>query len=266
MSPEQVEALRNLMGKLMRDPAQGRARQHRARAPDPQPRLHGEVPPGDAHRRRASTTSARTRSQRMREVVNRLAQRIKNILSIRRKRLKRGKLDLHQTLRRNMASGGVPFEVIYKQRRKERPKLVIMCDVSSSVANVSRFMLQFMSTSCRRPSRKIRSFVFVAELGEVTQVFKDYDVKHRRGARRSMGARSSTSTPARISASSLPRVLEELTSRPWTTANDGPDPGRRAQQLQRRQAPGACGTSTTRPRTWSGSIPRVPARGASEIA
>ena len=42
---------------------------------------------------------------RMREVVVRLAQRIKNILSIRKKRLKRGKLDLHQTLRRNMARG-----------------------------------------------------------------------------------------------------------------------------------------------------------------
>ena len=81
---------------------------------------------------------------RMREVVTRLAQRIKNILSIRKKRLKRGKLDLHQTLRRNMARGGIPFEVIYKQRRKDRPKLVILCDVSSSVANVSRFMLQFM--------------------------------------------------------------------------------------------------------------------------
>ena len=40
---------------------------------------------------------------KMREVVTRLAQRIKNILSIRKKRLKRGKLDLHQTLRRNMA-------------------------------------------------------------------------------------------------------------------------------------------------------------------
>ncbi|MCZ6464232.1 MAG: hypothetical protein O7A09_07825, partial [Proteobacteria bacterium] len=58
--------------------------------------------------------------RRMREVVNRLAQRIKNILSIRKKRLKKGKLDLHTTLRRNMARGGIPFEVIFKHRRKER--------------------------------------------------------------------------------------------------------------------------------------------------
>lgn len=112
---------------------------------------------------------------RMRDVVTRLAQRIKNVLSIRKKRLKRGKLDLHQTLRRNMARGGIPFEVVYKTRRKDRPKLVIMCDVSSSVANVSRFMLQFMY-SLQEAFTKIRCYVFVAELGEVTDVFHDRDV------------------------------------------------------------------------------------------
>ena len=112
---------------------------------------------------------------RMREVVSRLAQRIKNVLSIRKKRLKRGKLDLHQTLRRNMARGGIPFEVVYKHRRKDRPKLVILCDVSSSVANVSRFMLQFMY-ELQEAFTKIRSYVFVSELGEVTSVFKGSDV------------------------------------------------------------------------------------------
>lgn len=112
---------------------------------------------------------------RMREVVARLAQRIKNILSIRKKRLKRGKLDLHQTLRRNMARGGIPFEVVFKTRRKDRPKLVILCDVSSSVANVSRFMLQFMY-SLQEAFTKIRCYVFVAELGEVTSVFQEKDI------------------------------------------------------------------------------------------
>jgi len=113
--------------------------------------------------------------RQMREVVNRLAQRIKNVLSIRRRRLQKGKLDLHQTLRRNMARGGVPFELSFKQRKKDRPKLVILCDVSSSVANVSRFMLQFVY-SLQECFTKIRSFVFVAELGEVTQVFRDNDI------------------------------------------------------------------------------------------
>ena len=113
--------------------------------------------------------------RRMREVVVRLAQRIKNVLSIRRKRMKRGKLDLHTTLRRNMGRGGIPFEVVFKQRKKERPKLVILCDVSSSVANVSRFMLQFMY-GLQEAFTKIRCFVFVAEIGEVTPVFQEREV------------------------------------------------------------------------------------------
>ena len=112
---------------------------------------------------------------RMREVVTRLAQRIKNVLSIRRRRLKRGKLDLHAVLRRNMARGGLPFELVFKERRKDRPKLAILCDVSSSVANVSRFMLQFMY-SLQEAFTKIRTFVFVAELGEVTSVFHDHEI------------------------------------------------------------------------------------------
>jgi len=112
---------------------------------------------------------------RMREVVSRLAQRIKNVLSIRKRRRKRGKLDLHTMLRRNMAHGGVPFERVFKERRKDRPKLVILCDVSSSVANVSRFMLQFVY-SLQECFTKIRAYVFVSELGEVTQLFKDEEI------------------------------------------------------------------------------------------
>jgi len=113
--------------------------------------------------------------RKMREVVARLAQRIKNVLSIRRRRRKRGKLDLHQTLRRNMSHGGIPFERVFKQRKKDRPKLVILTDVSSSVANVSRFMLQFVYT-LQEAFTKIRSFVFVAELGEVTRLFEESEI------------------------------------------------------------------------------------------
>jgi uncharacterized protein with von Willebrand factor type A (vWA) domain len=113
--------------------------------------------------------------RRMREVVTRLAQKIKNILTIRRRRERKGKFDLHQTLRRNMHHGGVPFELIFKERRKDRPKLVILCDISSSVANVSRFMLLFMY-SLQVAFTKIRAFVFVAELGEVTHIFNEKDI------------------------------------------------------------------------------------------
>jgi uncharacterized protein with von Willebrand factor type A (vWA) domain len=113
--------------------------------------------------------------RRMREVVARLAQKLKNIISIRRKRERRGKFDLKSTMRHNMSRGGIPFEIFFKQRRKERPKLIVLCDISSSVANVSRFMLQFVY-SLQEAFTKVRSFVFVAELGEVTQLFQDNEI------------------------------------------------------------------------------------------
>ena len=84
-------------------------------------------------------------------------------------------LDLRQTLRRNMSRGGIPFELIFKRRKKDRPKLVILTDLSSSVANVSRFMLQFVY-SLQEAFTKIRAFVFVSELGEVTPIFQEKDI------------------------------------------------------------------------------------------
>ena len=113
--------------------------------------------------------------RRMREVVARLAQKLKNIISIRKKRQRKGKFDLKSTMRKNMSHGGVPFELIFRHRRKDRPKLVVLCDVSSSVSNVSRFFLQFIY-SLQECFTKIRAFVFVAELGEVTPLFRDSDI------------------------------------------------------------------------------------------
>jgi uncharacterized protein with von Willebrand factor type A (vWA) domain len=174
MSPAQVAAMKELIGRLM-ETLRRSVRNYTER--ELQTRNHDYM---EKFRREMLTEKSfyhltEDEIKRMREVVTRLAQRIKNILSIRRKKLKRGKLDLHTTLRRNMARGGIPFDVIFKQRRKERPKLVILCDVSSSVANVSRFMLQFVY-GLQEAFTKIRSFVFVSELGEVTPVFQERDV------------------------------------------------------------------------------------------
>jgi uncharacterized protein with von Willebrand factor type A (vWA) domain len=174
MSPEQVDALRKMIGTLM-ESMRRVSREFIQRELQTQNHDYMEKFRQEMLTEKSFYHLTEDEIARMREVVLRLAQRIKNILSIRRKRLKRGKLDLHATLRKNMASGGVPFEVIYKHRRKERPKLVILCDVSSSVANVSRFMLQFMY-SLQEAFTRIRCFVFVSDLGEVTPVFKDADV------------------------------------------------------------------------------------------
>jgi len=174
LSPEEAEALRNLIERLM-DAARRSVRAFTERELQKQNHDYMEKFRRETLLEKSFYQLTEEEIRKMREVVERLAQKIKNILSIRRRRLKRGKLDLHQTLRRNMSRGGVPFEVIFKQRKKDRPKLVILCDVSSSVANVSRFMMQFVY-SLQEAFTKIRSFVFVAELGEVTQLFQECDI------------------------------------------------------------------------------------------
>ena len=114
--------------------------------------------------------------KKMREAVGSLARRLRNLMSIRYKHRKRGRLDVRRTLRSSMEFGGVPFKVIYDDRRKERPQVVILCDISDSVRNVSRFMLQFVHSLQDMYSR-VRSYVFVAEIAEVSKLFKDNEIQ-----------------------------------------------------------------------------------------
>jgi uncharacterized protein with von Willebrand factor type A (vWA) domain len=100
---------------------------------------------------------------RLRDEVTRLARKLKQMASLRRKVERRGRLDARRTLRRALGSGGVPFVMKYRRRRVERPRLVVLCDISDSVRHVSRFMLQFAFT-LQELFAQVRSFVFVAHL------------------------------------------------------------------------------------------------------
>ena len=125
------------------------------------------------HRNLASLTPDEVR--RMRTVVRRLAERLKTRLSRRRKVRRRGQLSVRRTLRKNLSTGGEPYKLVFRSRRPERPEIMVLCDVSDSVRNVSRLMLQFVYTLQELYAR-VRSFVFVSDIGEVTQIFKQMDV------------------------------------------------------------------------------------------
>src|SRR5208337_5097979 len=68
------------------------------------------------------------------------------------------------------------FKLRFEKRKKEKPQVVVLCDVSDSVRNASRFMLQFVYSLQDLYSR-VRSFVFVAEIGEVTGHFRHNDAR-----------------------------------------------------------------------------------------
>jgi hypothetical protein len=113
--------------------------------------------------------------RRMNDAVARLAQRLKNRLSVRRKKAVRGRFNVKETLRKNLQYGGVPFQIQLDRRKKTKPQVMVLCDISDSVLNASRFMLQFVY-SVQDLYAKVRSFVFVAEIGEVTRLFEEHDV------------------------------------------------------------------------------------------
>lgn len=121
--------------------------------------------------------------QQMRKAVDILARKLRNKINLREKQLKRGKLDVRATLRKNMQHGGVPFELKLKHKRMEKAEVMVLCDISSSVARVSQFMLQFVYT-IQDCLAKVRSFVFVDEPGEVTDFFRDEDIQ--KGVRRAL--------------------------------------------------------------------------------
>jgi len=112
----------------------------------------------------------------MKAVVARLARKIKDALALRQRTEQRGRIDTRRTTRRSLSYDGVPMEIFLKRRHRDRPKLITVCDVSDSVRNASRFMLQLV-WSLQECFSRVRSFVFVSEIAEVTQAFGTYPVE-----------------------------------------------------------------------------------------
>ena len=113
--------------------------------------------------------------RRMKEAVTKLAERLKNVLAVKRRTARRGKFDVKDTLRKNLQYGGVPFKIRFDRRKRVKPQVVVLCDVSDSVRNVSRFMLQFVY-SLQDLYSKVRSFIFVSDIGEITRLFEESEI------------------------------------------------------------------------------------------
>jgi uncharacterized protein with von Willebrand factor type A (vWA) domain len=110
--------------------------------------------------------------ERVEQAVRRLAQRLKARLQRRERSRRRGALNVRRTLRKNLALGGLPARLVFRRRHRERPDLVVLCDVSDSVRHVSRLMLLFLYT-LQEIFQRVRSFVFVSDVGEVTALFRE---------------------------------------------------------------------------------------------
>jgi uncharacterized protein with von Willebrand factor type A (vWA) domain len=109
--------------------------------------------------------------RQMRRVVQPLARTLATRLAARRRRSRAGEIDLRKTLRKSMSTGGVPIDVVLKKPHPARPELVVLCDVSGSVAGFSHFTLM-LTQALREHFTGVRAFAFVDTTDEVTRFFR----------------------------------------------------------------------------------------------
>jgi uncharacterized protein with von Willebrand factor type A (vWA) domain len=126
---------------------------------------------GPVLERSLGTLDAQERAE-VRRAVRELSTRLRGAARVRKKRARRGRIDPHRTLRRTLRTLGVPMDPAHARRRRDKPRLVILCDVSDSVRDVSALLLEFVH-SAHELFEATRSFVFVGELGEITGMFRD---------------------------------------------------------------------------------------------
>ena len=114
--------------------------------------------------------------ERMQKLVRKMAKKLATRYNRRRKRTRRGVLDVRRTLRRNMAHDGIPFDTVWKQTKIERPRIVVICDVSRSVAAAARFLLLFLY-SLNEVIATLRAFAFSDHLSEISDIIEEKDVE-----------------------------------------------------------------------------------------
>lgn len=109
--------------------------------------------------------------ERMRVVVRALAKKLATRYGRDRRHRRHGHLDVRRTLRRNTAYDGVPFTTAWKKRKLEKPRVMVLCDVSGSVAPVAQFLLLFVHSLADALS-DVRSFAFSSHLIDVGDVLE----------------------------------------------------------------------------------------------
>ena len=109
-------------------------------------------------------------------IVRKMAKRLIALHSRKKRKANRGVLDIRSTLRVNQQYEGLLFRTLWKKKKVERPKVIALCDVSGSVANVARFFLMFLY-SLSEVLPNIRSFAFSNKAGEVTDLFDTKDIE-----------------------------------------------------------------------------------------
>jgi uncharacterized protein with von Willebrand factor type A (vWA) domain len=118
--------------------------------------------------------ASREEMQQLQRAIEPLTRALAARLAQRRKRKNRGHLDFRSTVRHSLSYGGVPAEPKFKSPRPSKPEIMVVADISGSVASFARFTLQFVYAIAGQFS-KVRSWVFIDGIDEVTRFFQESD-------------------------------------------------------------------------------------------
>jgi uncharacterized protein with von Willebrand factor type A (vWA) domain len=120
---------------------------------------------------RALPTSPAQDLAAVHRAVGQLKRRLATLGHEHRGRRRGAVVDFRRTMRASLETGGVPLRLRYRPRRPRRPEIYVLCDVSTSVTSASVFFLSVLH-ALHDSFRKLRSFVFIERISEVTEVFE----------------------------------------------------------------------------------------------
>ena len=111
----------------------------------------------------------------MQDVVSRMMLRLRKDMKRMKNNQNRGKLHVIKTIQKNYRHDMVPFQVALRRKRREKPRLVVLCDVSFSVSHASRFMLLLLHT-LHNQLLDVRSFIYNRDIAEITEMLANMPV------------------------------------------------------------------------------------------
>ncbi len=115
-------------------------------------------------------------SQRVQDLVRRMAKKLAARHAKKRKITRRGQLNMSKTLRRGIPNDGIMFDLHWKSVKRQKPQILAVCDVSGSVAAYAKFLLMFLY-SLYDVLPRVRSFAFSNHLGEVSDLFAQHKIE-----------------------------------------------------------------------------------------
>ena len=133
----------------------------------------GKLPPSRplAELDRALPTSAAQDLSAVHRAVAQLKRRLATLGHEQRGRRRASAVDIRRTMRASLETGGVPLRLKHRPRHPRRPEIYVLCDVSTSVTSASVFFLSVLH-ALHDSFRKLRSFVFIERISEVTEMFE----------------------------------------------------------------------------------------------